>query len=273
LEKSLSSLTIPDISGSAGTPIGSIDYSLSNIKLSGLQIPTSSLTSGSKGLVVTASGISLHVTANWHYREHSWPHISDSGSCDVSVSSVSLTVSVEVGVDPKGHPTLSSSGCSFDIGHLDIHFHGGASWLYNLFSSTISDQLKSSLQGQLCSEATSEINTAGNKALESLPVEIQLDKTSEIDYALLAAPLFTSTYIETNHKGEFFSVQDPVEAPYTPPPLPAVTNTSRMMYVWLTDYIANTAGFVYQEAGFLQYNITPSTVSERNPTIPNVVIL
>lgn len=31
-------------------------------------------------------------------------------------------------------------------------------------------------------------------------VEIQLDKTSEIDYALLAAPLFTSTYIETNHK-------------------------------------------------------------------------
>jgi len=45
------------------------------------------------------------------------------------------------------------------------------------------------------------------------------------------------------------------------------------MYVWLTDYIANTAGFVYQEAGFLQYNITPSTVSERNPTIPSVVIL
>jgi len=34
----------------------------------------------------------------------------------------------------------------------------------------------------------------------SFAVEIQLDKTSEIDYALLAAPVFTSTYIETNHK-------------------------------------------------------------------------
>ena len=83
-------------------------------------------------------------------------------------------------------------------------------------------------------------------------------------------PLWTQWNL---YQGEFFSVQDPVEAPYTPPPLPAVTNTSRMMYVWLTDYIANTAGFVYQEAGFLQYNITPSTVSERNPTIPSVVIL
>ena len=29
LEHALSSLSIPDISGSAGTPIGSIDYSLS----------------------------------------------------------------------------------------------------------------------------------------------------------------------------------------------------------------------------------------------------
>ena len=43
-----------------------------SIKLSGLEIPTSSLTSGGKGLVVKASGISLHVSADWHYREHSW---------------------------------------------------------------------------------------------------------------------------------------------------------------------------------------------------------
>ena len=33
LEKALSSLTIPDISGSAGTPVGSVDYSLSKYVL------------------------------------------------------------------------------------------------------------------------------------------------------------------------------------------------------------------------------------------------
>ncbi len=54
------------------------------------------------------------------------PHVSDSGSCDVSVSSVSLTMSVLVGADSQGHATLSTTGCSLSIGKLDIHFHGGA---------------------------------------------------------------------------------------------------------------------------------------------------
>ena len=91
----------------------------------------------------------MKMNANWHYREHSWydnvfviiehflfiqfclftkihrPHISDSGSCDISVSSVSLSVGVLVGVDNHGHPTLKATGCSLDIGHLDITFHGG----------------------------------------------------------------------------------------------------------------------------------------------------
>lgn len=60
------------------------------------------------------------------------PHISDSGSCDVSVSSVSLSASAVVGVDSGGHPTVKASGCSLDIGHLDITFHGGARCIINL---------------------------------------------------------------------------------------------------------------------------------------------
>ena len=54
-----------------------------------------------------------------------------------------------IGADSKGHATLSCSTCTLDIGSLDIKFHGGASWLYNLFSSYIADALKSSIQGQV----------------------------------------------------------------------------------------------------------------------------
>ena len=57
------------------------------------------------------------------------PHISDSGSCDVSASSVSLSVTVTLGMDSGGHPTLSAAGCSLGIGHLDITFHGGARYM------------------------------------------------------------------------------------------------------------------------------------------------
>jgi len=108
------------------------------------------------------------------------------------------------------------------------------------------------------------MNTAGNKALETLPVVIKLDEFLEINYALLEAPKFTSTYIETQHKGEIFLATDPVEAPFSPLPLPPVADTSsKMVYVWITDYVANTAGLVYQKAGKLQYKITPEMVSEQ----------
>ena len=45
----------------------------------------------------------------------------------------------------------------------------------------------------------------------------------------------------------------------TPAVLPAVA-TERMMHLWMTDYIANTAGIVYLEAGVLQYTVTPDVV-------------
>ena len=62
-------------------------------------------------------------------------------------------------------------------------------------------------------------------------------------------------------QGEFFSIFNHQEAPFTPNPLPAVNDTGKMMYVWLTEYMADTAGFVYQQAGQLNYNVTPSMVS------------
>jgi len=34
-----------------------------------------------------------------------------------------------------------------------------------------------------------------------------------------------------------------------------------MAYVWVTDYLLNTAGLVYQDAGILNETVTPSMVS------------
>ena len=63
-------------------------------------------------------------------------------------------------------------------------------------------------------------------------------------------------------KGEFMSAAKPVELPMAPPALPAPSKTDRMIYVWLTEYVANTAGYVYQAAGVLAYNITPDKVRQ-----------
>lgn len=66
-------------------------------------------------------------------------------------------------------------------------------------------------------------------------------------------------------QGEFFAIADPTEAPFSPPPLPSPSTSTAMLYVWLTDYVANTAGYVYQSSGFMKYNITPDLVSAPTP--------
>ncbi len=61
------------------------------------------------------------------------------------------------------------------------------------------------------------------------------------------------------------SVKKPVELPLTPPTLPAPSKTDKMIYVWLTDYVGDTAGYIYQQAGLLAYNVTPDMVPSSSP--------
>lgn len=64
-----------------------------------------------------------------------------------------------------------------------------------------------------------------------------------------------------NFKGEFQSATSPKEAPFSPAPLPPESDSVKMAYVWVTDYLLNTAGLVYQDAGILNETVTPSMVN------------
>ena len=64
-----------------------------------------------------------------------------------------------------------------------------------------------------------------------------------------------------NFKGEFQSTTAPKEAPFSPAPLPPDSESAKMVYIWVTDYLLNTAGLVYQDAGILNETVTPSMVS------------
>ena len=60
-----------------------------------------------------------------------------------------MQIDIAVAADSTGHAMLSTTYCHLYIDKLDIDFHGGASWLYNLFSSYISDDLKHSIEDQV----------------------------------------------------------------------------------------------------------------------------
>lgn len=257
LHKRLSTVTIPDITGDADTPVGHISFKLSSVRITSVSIPTSSFkTVAGVGLELKASGISLAMSGKWHYRKDHWPHISDSGSFDLSASGIAFSLQVKLGAGPKGHPTISAAGCSGSVGSVSIKFHGGASWLYNLFNKYVDGKIKDTIQSVMCKEATQAINIEAAKALASFPIEKAIDKYSLINYSLVDNPNFTATYADLFVKGEFMSVSHPTEAPFSPNPLPSSSESTQMAYVWLTDYVVNTAGLVYQKAGQLAKNVT-----------------
>lgn len=178
---------------------------------------------------------------------------------------MNIALTIAVGADGGGHPTVNAHTCSTNIGNINVDFHGGASWLYNLFAGQIAGMVKKNLDSQLCSAAKQAINDQGNKALASLPVVEKIDSTAEINFMLLSPPTFSPSYMDTYHKGEFFWIKRPTEAPFSPAPIPASSDTSRMLFLWITDYVANTAGYVYTEADVLKYTVHANQIPSWSP--------
>lgn len=50
----------------------------------------------------------------------------DSGSFDLSVKRLSISVTIGVKGDDTGRPTVSSANCAASVGDVSIKFHGGA---------------------------------------------------------------------------------------------------------------------------------------------------
>ena len=77
----------------------------------------------------------------------------------------------------------------------------------------------------------------------------------------------------SNIQGEFQSVSSPAESSLSPSALPDPSASDKMLYIWFTDYVANTAGEVYQKAGAIKYTLTPDKVREKSGiTLPMLMI-
>lgn len=265
IQKQLATVVVPDINGRAGTPLGDIDYSLTSIVITGLTIPSvsTSIVPG-QGLVVSVSGVSCHVNMRWHYRQRAWPHISDGGSADVQISGTSVSVTAVVGMDSTGRPTVKAANCQAHVGGLSIDLHGGASWLYNLFTGLFSGQIKSSVESSLRDSITDAINTQAAEALATVPIEEKIDDVSEINFQLTATPVFEPTYLATGHLGEFYQIGNHQECPYTAASMPD-SQFSTMLQVFVSDYTLNSAGYVYYKAGELVAVVNPPDVPSWSP--------
>uniref|UniRef100_A0A3P8XE80 Bactericidal permeability-increasing protein n=1 Tax=Esox lucius TaxID=8010 RepID=A0A3P8XE80_ESOLU len=259
LQQKLKTIQIPDIAGTEKvSPIGKVKYSLTEMKIVNLGLPKSDLT------LVPGTGISLSITnafinlhGNWRVR---YLHvIKDSGSFDLAVSGLTVTDSLSILSDETGRPTVRGVNCEAIVGSASVKFHGGASWLYNLFSSFIDKALRSAMQKQICPLVADAINDM-NQHLKTLNVLAKVDNHAEIEYSMVTPPSISKSSIDLNLKGEFYNIGKHQEPPFSPTPFSLPPQINNMLYIGVSAFTANTAGFVYNNAGVLGLRITDDMV-------------
>ncbi|XP_030165479.1 bactericidal permeability-increasing protein isoform X3 [Lynx canadensis] len=117
---------------------------------------------------------------------------------------------------------------------------------------------------QICKVVTSSVSSKLQRYLETLPVTTRIDRVAGIDYSLVAPPTATTDSLDGQLKGEFFRWAHPSPPPFAPPPLAFPSDHDRMVYLGISNYFFNTAGFVYQQAGVLNLTVTDNVIPKES---------
>jgi len=264
LEQALLNLKIPDLSGDASTPVGNIDWTLTNIDLSQFTIQNSSviLDNQPQGVQINIIYVDITISMDWSYREVHWPHISDHGSADIS-SSTSAGVDTQV-TTQNFRPQLLVLNDIVIIGKLDITLHGGASWLYQLFIDLFSGLIKTAVTNAIQQAITQNIDQGVNKALSSLVIQANIGKYIEINYELLGNPTITPTYFTIPELGEFYDIANPKECPCDRPALPDQVK-GEMIEIMISEFMPSSLGFAVFSTGLLKVKVSQKDLPHWSP--------
>jgi len=255
------SATIPDMSSRTSVPVvGDVDVTMKNMKLNRLNVGSSSIDLNSGNAVsVSISDLSMDLTLNWHYRECSWPHVSDSGSGDASTSHSSGRVAFVVGSDSTGHPTAKISSCKLDMSDLDITLHGGASWLYNAIISLFHGNIVDALQDAVCDTLTGDVQKQLDEILADIPVQQPVGNYLAIDYSLSGANGIVITpeqFLIASSAGEFYPRNGhPGGAPGQPVEMPDNV-TNKHFQIFASEFSAESFGFACVKTGLTEMLVT-----------------
>ncbi|NWX16880.1 BPI protein, partial [Aegotheles bennettii] len=259
LEKELAQLKLPDISGDFRIRhMARVHYELSRLDLRSFHLPYSRISLvPNVGLQVSISNAFADMDGNWRVKMH---FIRDHGSFDLKVENVYIKISLKLGSDASGKPTIDTSDCSTRISKVRVHFSGKFGWLYNLFYNAVESRFRKTLESKVCESVASSVRSELQPYLHTLPVTARIDAMAGIDYALVAPPTATAQSLDVDLKGEFFSLAHRSTVPFPPLPLPLPPDHDRMVYFGASSYFFNTAGFAYHAAGVLAFDITASVI-------------
>lgn len=263
LKAQLQKISIPDQSGTYSVPvIGDVHYTVSEIRIQDFQLPESAVgfVPGT-GIKLSISGAKIMITAKWHVEVL---FIKDSGSLDLTVDDLSISAVLGVTLDDSGRPAVWKDACSSSVGALHVTFHGGSSWLYNLFTGALEGPLRDIINTNLCPQVGNAIGDL-EEVLKTIPVSAVIDPFAEIDYSLISVPQITDLHMDLDFKGEFYQVGHHSEPPFLPAAFSIPDQNNQMLYIGVSEFFSNSAGYVYFMSGVLQTNLTDAMIPKESP--------
>ncbi|XP_055520944.1 bactericidal permeability-increasing protein-like [Leucoraja erinacea] len=192
------------------------------------------------------------------------PHSRTSGSFDVSVSRLSISQTIGMTRDSTGRPALQSRACSANIGKVRVRFTKRKRCLYNLFRKFLEKPIRKALTKQICPQISSALRGL-EKNLKTMKIRFKINPFAEVDYSLVNQIEISNNAMDLDFKGQFYRVGKNKNPPFKPPPISLPSQSSRMLYLGISDFLANSAGFVYYEAGILQMKITDKMIPTTSP--------
>ncbi|NXO00440.1 BPI protein, partial [Rhinopomastus cyanomelas] len=259
LEKELAQLKLQDISGDFRIRrVGKVHYEISRLDLRSFHLPYSQISLvPSVGLQVSISNAFAEVDGNWRVKLY---FIKDHGSFDLKVENVYIKISLKLGSDSSGKPTIDTSDCNTRISRVWVHFSGKLAWLYNLFYGAIEARFRKLLENEVCESVARSVRNKLKPYARTLPVTARIDAMAGIDYSLVAPPTATAQSLDVDLKGEFFSLAHRSTVPFLPVPMALPPDHDRMVYFGASSYFFNTAAFTYHKAGALVFELTDSMI-------------
>ncbi|KAK5913079.1 hypothetical protein CesoFtcFv8_002896 [Champsocephalus esox] len=259
----LKTIKLDDMSGKVKvSPIGKVKYSLTNMKMVEVGLPTAALD------MVPGTGVKLSIVNAYFRLEGNWRvkylFVKDSGSFNLNANDISITTSLSIKSDQTGRPVVNCLDCGANVGKTSIHFKGGASWLYNLFSKYIDSAIRKAMQKQICPLVANAVSDLNNN-LKTLNVLAKVDKFAEIEYSMVASPAVSKTSIDFGLKGEFYNIGKHQEPPFSPAVFSLPPQINNMLYIGISSFTIESAAFVYNTAGALSLYITDDMIPQGFP--------
>ncbi|XP_040837042.1 bactericidal permeability-increasing protein [Ochotona curzoniae] len=251
LQGELEKIRIPDTSGSFKIKrFLKAHYNFHSMVVRSFHLPNPQIRiKPNVGLQLSINNANIRVSGRWKARKS---FVKVSGKFDISVEGISISADLKLGSVPaSGHATVTCSSCNSNIDRARLRVSGILGWLVKLFHKKIESSLRKSMNGKICEVLTSSVSSKLQPYVETLPVRKKIDSVAGIDYSLVAPPAATVDHLDTQLKGQFYSVAHPSQPPFAPPAMAFPSLQDRMVYLGVSDYFFNTGALVYEQAGTL----------------------